>query len=64
MKDIQHVKKQLEAGVDPALLTKAEARMADCYLIIRNVRDRLVITLNNKAIMKTTRLYAVSYTHL
>lgn len=57
MKDIQHVKKQLEAGVDPALLTKAEARMADRYLIIRNVRDRLVITLNDKAIMKTTRLY-------
>ena len=57
MKDIQHVKKQLEEGVELSLLTKAEARMADRYLIIRNVRGRLVITLNDKAIMKATRLY-------
>ena len=57
MKDIQHVKKQLEEGVELSLLTKAEARMAERYLIIRNVRGRLVITLNDKAIMKATRLY-------
>ena len=57
MKDIQHVKKQLEEGVEPSLLTKAEARMADRYLITRNVRGRQVITLNDKAIIKATRLY-------
>lgn len=57
MKDIQHVKKQLEEGVEPSLLTKAEARMADRYLLIRHVRGRLVITLNDKAIMDASRLY-------
>ena len=57
MKDIQHVKKQLEEGVELSLLTKSEARMANRYLIIRNVRGKLVITLNDKAIMKATRLY-------
>lgn len=50
-------RKQLEEGIDPSLLTKAEARIADRYLIIRNVRNRLIITLNDKAILKTTRLY-------
>ena len=55
MKDIQHVKKQLEEGVEPSLLTKAEARIADRYLIIRNVRERLIITLNDKAIVIATR---------
>jgi hypothetical protein len=57
MKDIQHVRKQLEEGVALSLLTKAEARIADRYLIIRNVRNRQVITLNDKAILKTTRFY-------
>ena len=57
MKDIQCVKRQLEEGVDPSLLTKAEARIADRYLIVRNVRGRLAITLNDKAILKETRLY-------
>lgn len=57
MKDIQHVKKQLEEGIASSLLTKAEARTADRYLIIRNVRGKLVITLNDKAIMKAARLY-------
>ena len=57
MKDIQHVKKQLEQGLAPSLLTKAETRLADRYLVIRNVRDRLIITLNDKAIMKATRFY-------
>lgn len=57
MKDIQHVRKLLEEGVDPSLLTKAETRTADRYLIIRNVRGRLAIILNDKAIMKATRLY-------
>ena len=31
--------------------------MAERYLIIRSIRGRLVITLNDKAIMKETRLY-------
>ena len=57
MKDIQCVKRQLEEGVDPSLLTKAETRIADRYLIVRNVRGRLAITLNDKAILKETRLY-------
>ena len=57
MKDIQHVKKQLEGGVSSSLLTKAESRIAERYLIIRNIRGKLVITLNDKAIMKETRLY-------
>lgn len=51
MKDIQCVKRQLEEGVDPSLLTKAGARIADRYLIVRNVRGRLAITLNDKAIL-------------
>ena len=57
MKEIQHIKKQLEEGVDPSLLTRDEARMADRYLIIRNVRGRLAITLNDTAIMEATRFY-------
>lgn len=57
MKDILHVKKQLEEGLDPSLLTKAEMRIADRYLIIRNIRDRLVISLNDKAILKASRLF-------
>ena len=57
MKDIQCVKRQLEEGVDPSLLTKAETLIADRYLIVRNVRGRLAITLNDKAILKETRLY-------
>lgn len=57
MKDIQHVRKQLEDGVSFSLLTKAEARIADRYLDIRNVRGRDVIKLDDKAIMKTTRLH-------
>ena len=56
MKDIQHVKKQLEGGVSSSLLTKAESRIAERYLIIRNIRGKLVITLNDKATMKETRL--------
>ena len=47
----------MEEGVDPSLLTKAEARIADRHLIVRNVRGRLAITLNDKAILKETRLY-------
>lgn len=57
MKEIQNVKKQLTDGVDASLLTKAERRIADRYLIIRNIRDGQSITLNSKAIMKETRLY-------
>ena len=56
VKDIQHVKKQLEGGVDPSLFTKEETRISDRYLIIRNVRGKLAITLNDKAILKATRL--------
>ena len=57
MKDIQHVKNQLEKGVEPSLLTKTETRIADRFLIARNIRGRQVITLNDKAILKATRLY-------
>ena len=57
MKDIQHVKKQLEDGVNPSLLTKAEVRIANRYLIIRKIRGRVVISLNDKAIIKESRLY-------
>ena len=57
MKDIQHVKDQLEGGVEPSLLTKAETCIAGRYLIIRNIRGRKVITLDDKAIMQTTRFY-------
>ena len=57
MKDVYRVQRQLQNGMDPTLLTKAEQRMADKYLIVKTMRGRLNITLNDKAIMKETRYY-------
>ena len=57
MKKIQNVRQQLLNGVDPSLMSKAEQRIADRYLIIRDSQDRLSVTLNDRAIMKETRYY-------
>ena len=43
--------------MDHNLLTKAEQRIADKYLIEKTVRGRLNITLDDKAIMEETRYY-------
>lgn len=57
MKKIQNVRQQLLNGVDPSLMSKAEQRIADRYLIIRDSQERLSVTLNDRAIMKETRYY-------
>lgn len=57
MTKIQSVKQQLLNGMDISLLSKAEHRIAERFLIIKTVRGRLSITLNDRAIMKETRFY-------
>ena len=57
MREIHSVKRQLQDGVDPKFLTKAEQRLDDKYLIKKAVRGGLNITLDDKAIMEETRYY-------
>ena len=57
MRDIYHVKQLLENGVGDSRLSKAEHRIAERYLMIRNIRGKLSITLNDKAITKETCTY-------
>ena len=57
MNDIFSVKQQLLNGVDVSLMTKAERRIADRYLIIRSLKNRISVTLNEDAITKETRFY-------
>ncbi len=57
MKEVYRVQQLLQNGMDPALLTKVERRIADKYLIEKTIRGRLNITLDDKAIMKETRYY-------
>ena len=57
MKKIQQVKRQLEDGVDPSLLTQSERCIADRFIIQKTIRGRLSVTLNDKAIMKETHYY-------
>lgn len=57
MKKILDVKQQLLNGVELSLMSKAEHRIADRYLAIKDVRGRLSVTLDDQAIMKETRYY-------
>ena len=57
MKEIQSVKQQLLNGEDVSLLTKSERRIAERFLIIKTVRGRMTVALNDKAIMKETCFY-------
>ena len=57
IKEIQYVKQQLANGVELSLLTKSERRIADRFLTQKTIRDRLTVTLNDKAIMDETRYY-------
>ena len=57
MRDIYHVKQLLENGVEDSRLSKAERRIAERYLMIKNIRGKLSITLNDKAITKETCTY-------
>lgn len=57
MKEIHSVQKQLQDGVDPKLLTKAERDIADKFLVEKNVKGRAVIVLDDDAIMAETRCY-------
>ena len=57
MGEIHSVQQQLQNGMDHNLLTKAEQRIAEKYLIEKTVRGRLNITLDDKAIMEETRYY-------
>lgn len=57
MKEIQSVKQQLLNGEDVSLLTKSEHRIAERFLIIKTVRGRMTVALNDKAIMKETCFY-------
>ncbi len=57
MSDIQHVKEQIEGGVDIALLSSTERRIANKFLICRTFGKKLTVTLNNNAILKETMYY-------
>ncbi len=57
MKEIHNVQQQLLNGVEPRLLTKAEQRTADKFLVQKNARGRFSITLNDAAIVEETRHY-------
>lgn len=57
MKEIQCVKRQLSDGVDIALLTKAERRIAERFLVVKTVRGKLAVSLDDTAILKETRFY-------
>ena len=53
--DIQGVKKQLEQGVDPSLLSVAESKIMDKFLSVRERAGRLTVTMKDKAIQKTEK---------
>lgn len=55
MDDIQHVKEQIESGVDRALLSKAERNIADKFLLSRTYGQKLTVTLDDKAILKESK---------
>ena len=57
MKEIHIVQKQLQDGVDPKLLTKAETVIAEKFLIVKTVPSQPGIALNDDAILKETRHY-------
>lgn len=57
MGDIQKVKELLQNGVDKSLLTKAEGRIAERFLIIKKVRGHLSVAMNDKAIQKEIQYY-------
>lgn len=57
IKEIQGVRQQLSDGVDAALLTKSERRIAERFLAIKHVRGRLAVSLDDDAILKETRFY-------
>ena len=55
--EIQNVKRLILESIDPSLMTKAERRIADRFLVIKNTRGGLRVTLNDKAIMEESRYY-------
>lgn len=57
MKNIYHVRQQLLNGVEENHLSKSEQRIAERYLLIKTVRGKMNITLNDKAITEETRTY-------
>lgn len=57
MSDIQHVKEQIEGGVDAELLSSTERRIANKFLICRTYGKKLTVSLNDKAVLKETRYY-------
>lgn len=57
LKEIQGVKRQLSDGVDAALLTKTERRIAERFLKVKTVRGRLAVSLDDAAILKESRFY-------
>ena len=57
MSDIQRVKEQIEGGVDAALFSAAERRIANKYLNCRTYGNKMTVSLDDKAILKETRYY-------
>lgn len=57
MTKIQNVRQQLLNGVEQSLMSKAEQRIAERFLIIRDANGQLSVTLNDRAIIKETRYY-------
>lgn len=57
MTKIQNVRQQLLNGVEQSLMSKAEQRIAERFLIIRVTNGQLSVVLNDRAIIKETRYY-------
>ena len=55
MDDIKRVKEQIENGVDYTLMSKGEKRIMDRYLLLRPYGDKLIVKLDDKAILKESK---------
>lgn len=55
--DIIHVKHQIEQGIDISLMSKAERRIAEKFLVIRTYGKRISVSMDDDAIIKESRYY-------
>lgn len=57
MDNIHKVRRQLLDGVNPALFSRAEKRICDQFLVIKEKKNGLSVTLNDDAILEKVKYY-------
>lgn len=57
LQQVQLVKEQLESGIEASQLSKAEREIAKKYLVIRNTRGGMKISVNDDACLKEMKHY-------